>query len=62
MWKEIAEVVRDTIFQEDEADKIDVFDLKVCTEHYSLICTLSDQIKVTTCFYASETTSAPTVK
>ena len=36
MCKEIAEVVRDTIFEEDEADKIDVFDLKVCIEHYTL--------------------------
>jgi hypothetical protein len=29
MWREITEVVRNTIFQEDEADEIDVFDLKV---------------------------------
>ncbi len=29
MWRDIAVVVRDKIFQEDEADEIDVFDLKV---------------------------------
>ena len=29
MWQDIAVVVREKIFQENEADEIDVFDLKV---------------------------------
>ena len=29
MWRDIAVVVREKIFQENEADEIDVFDLKV---------------------------------
>lgn len=29
MWRDIAVVARDKIFQEDEADEIDVFDLEV---------------------------------
>ena len=29
MWQDIAVAVREKIFQENEADEIDVFDLKV---------------------------------
>jgi len=30
-WKEIALVIRDAHFSEDEENLIDVFDVKVCT-------------------------------
>lgn len=29
MWREIALVIRDRVYQEDEADAIDVFDVQV---------------------------------
>ena len=29
MWRDIALIIRDKVYQEDEADEIDVFDLQV---------------------------------
>lgn len=33
MWRDISLVIREKVFQLDEADAIDTFDLQVCLPH-----------------------------
>ena len=45
-WKDISEVIRSSVFKEDQQDLIDIFDIQVCVRYFTFSKSVKYHLKM----------------